>query len=92
MPPYSSALMFELHQINETFHVELYYKQDRGEDKVPLEPLFFPNCGQKCPLHQLYEIYRDIIPIEDFDTECRLSSASTLQLDTKFSSGVTAGK
>lgn len=90
MPPYSAAIMFELHQINGTFHVELYYKQERGEDLVPLQPLLIPYCGQKCPLNKLYEIYRDIIPTEDFDTECRLSS--TLQLGPMSSSGVTAGK
>lgn len=92
MPPYASCLLFELHQINGTFHVELYYKQERGEDKVPLQALFIPNCGQKCPLNKFYEIYDDIIPTEDFDTECRLPSASPLQRNIKSGSGLTAGK
>lgn len=92
MPPYASCLLFELHEINGTFYVELYYKQERGEDKVPLQPLFIPNCGQKCPLSKLYEIYGDIIPTEDFDTECRLPSALPLQRDAKSGSGLTAGE
>lgn len=92
MPPYASCLFFELHQNNGTFHVELYYKQERGEDKVPLEPLVIPNCGQRCPLSKLYEIYHDIIPTEDFDTECRLPSTSPLDHNTKSASGLTARK
>lgn len=92
MPPYSSCLMFELHSFNGTFYVELYYKQERGDDKVPLQPLFIPNCGQRCPLNQFYEIYRDIIPTDDFDTECRMPSTSALPLNMNSASGVTAGK
>lgn len=65
-------MFFELHKFNGTFHVEIYYKRSRGEDKVPLEPLSIPQCGKKCPLERFYELYRDVIPTEDFDTECRL--------------------
>lgn len=65
-------MFFELHKFNGTFHVEIYYKHSRGEDVEPLEPLSVPNCGQRCPLEKLYEVYRDVIPTEDFDTECRL--------------------
>lgn len=64
--------MVELHQSNGTFHIEIYYKRDRGDDKVPLQPLIIPNCGNKCPLHKLNEIYQDILPTKDFETECRL--------------------
>lgn len=92
MPSYASCLLFELHQFNGTFHVELYYKHERGEDKVPLQPLFIPNCGQKCPLNKLYEIYQDIIPKEDFDTECSLPFAFSPQYDPNSSKGGTAGK
>lgn len=92
MPTYASCLLFELHQLNGTFYVELYYKRDRGEDEVPLEPLVIPNCGKSCPLSKFYEIYEDIIPTEDFDTECRLPSTISLSYDTKSTSGVTASK
>lgn len=60
----------ELHNINGNFHIEIFHKRERGEDKVPLKPLVIPNCGRKCPLHRIKEIYRDILPTEDFDTEC----------------------
>lgn len=39
---------------------------------MPLEPLFIPDCGQKCPLTKMFDVYEDIIPTEDFDIECRL--------------------
>lgn len=92
MPSYAACLFFELHQNNGTYHVELYYKQERGEDKVKLQPLFIPNCGQKCPLSKLYEIYQDILPTEDFDTECRLPTALPLQLNINSAGGLTACK
>lgn len=65
-------MFFELHKSNDEYHVEIYYKSYRGEDPVPLEPLSIPNCGKKCPLEKLYEIYKDILPTEDFDTECHV--------------------
>lgn len=92
MPSYAACLFFELHQFNGTYHVELYYKQERGEDKVPLQPLFIPNCGEKCPLSKLYELYQEILPTEDFDTECRLPTALPLQRSTNSAGGLTAGK
>lgn len=42
---------------------------------MPLEPLFIPDCGQKCPLTKMFEVYEDIIPTEDFDIECRLQQS-----------------
>lgn len=55
--------------------MEIFYKRDVGEDKVPLQPIVIPNCGQKCPLSKLNGIYRDVIPTEDFETECQLPSS-----------------
>lgn len=57
--------------------MEIYYKMEPGEDKLPLEPLYIPNCGQRCPLNKIFEMYQDILPTEDFDTECRLQSTFT---------------
>lgn len=85
-------MFFELHQFNGVYHVEIYYKRDRGEDKVPLQPLFIPNCGQKCPLNKFYEIYQDILPTEDFDTECRLPFAYSLLSEIESINGGASGK
>lgn len=74
MPPYSACLFLELHHFNGTFHIEIFYKRDRGEENVSLQPIVIPNCGRKCPLSKLNDIYRDVIPTGDFETECRLPS------------------
>lgn len=71
--PYASSIFFELHKSNGNYHIEIFYKRHYDRDDEPSEPLFIPNCGKKCPLSQFYEIYQDIIPTEDFDTECRLT-------------------
>lgn len=63
--------MIELHKSNGIFHVEIFYKKNRGEDAEPLEPLTIPNCGKQCPIEKFFEIYEDIIPTDDFETECR---------------------
>lgn len=76
MPGYTSCVFLELHDVNGNFHVEIYYKRDHGEDKKPLEPLYIPNCGTKCPLYRLYEIYKDVIPSDEYDVECRIPDTS----------------
>lgn len=58
--------------------MEFFYKKNRGEDSEPLEPLLIPNCGKRCPLEKLYEIYEEIIPVDDFETECRVSVLSNV--------------
>lgn len=79
LPNYSSCVFIELHETSAGFHVEIYYKQHHGEDIIPLEPLFIPNCGRKCPLSKMYELYDDILPTDDFDTECHNNDANSLE-------------
>lgn len=67
---YAACLMFELHKSNDDFFIEIFYKQN--DDETPLEPLTIPSCGKRCSLSKFFEIYQDVIPTEDFDTECRL--------------------
>lgn len=74
IPIYASCLLFELHKYNGTYHVEIFYKRYREESTERLEPLSIPNCGKKCPLSKMYEIYKDIIPTEDFNSECRITT------------------
>lgn len=70
IPSYSSSIFFELHKFNGSFYVDIFYKP--FEDTEPTK-LFIPNCDEKCPLNKIYELYRDIIPTEDFNTECRIT-------------------
>lgn len=69
--------------------MEIYYRNYHGNDKTALKPLFIPNCGQKCPLNKLFEIYQDVIPTKDFDTECRLPQDIHKQIS---SSNLNTGK
>ncbi|XP_031617001.1 prostatic acid phosphatase-like [Contarinia nasturtii] len=69
IPPYSSCVFFELHRNKGKYHIEVYYKRDRGVDKRPLQPLRL-RCGPKCPLNEFYDKYNDIIPTKSFDEEC----------------------
>ncbi|XP_031617280.1 prostatic acid phosphatase-like isoform X2 [Contarinia nasturtii] len=71
IPPYSSCVFFELHKTGENYHIEIYYKKERGADKRPLQPLKL-RCGTMCPLNEFYKAYNDILPTGDYDTECKL--------------------
>ncbi|XP_031628603.1 prostatic acid phosphatase-like [Contarinia nasturtii] len=69
-PPYASSVHLELYKVDEKEHyIQIFY---RKSDEEILLPLNIPNCGEKCPLDQLYKLYNDIIPDRDHDTECRL--------------------
>ena len=69
-------MFFELYQANDdTHYVQLFYKNSTATDIPALE---IPNCGQKCALEKLYELYRDIIPTQSFEKECELRDGETL--------------
>lgn len=44
----------------------MFYRKSDEENPSPLN---IPNCGTKCTLDQLYELYSEIIPT-DFESEC----------------------
>lgn len=68
--PYASSLHLELFKTDESEHyIQLFYRKAEGEYPAPMN---IPGCGEKCPLKQFYELYRDIIP-GDFESECSLS-------------------
>lgn len=61
--------MFELYKnANDDAYVQLFYKN--ASEPTLLE---FPNCGDKCTISTLNDIYAEIIPSEDYDDECTLS-------------------
>ncbi|XP_031636521.1 uncharacterized protein LOC116349294 [Contarinia nasturtii] len=70
IPPYSSCLLFELYKSSDDYYVQLFYRKSNEENPVPLN---FPNCGTKCSLDRLFELYRDILP-SDPETECKLQN------------------
>lgn len=70
---YSSCILFELYKQNDSHYVQIFYKNP--EEATLLE---FPGCGPKCPLKNLYELYKDILPTQPFDEECALRYGESL--------------
>lgn len=48
------------------YYVQIFYK---NSIKNP-EAIYIPECGTACPLAKMYDLYDDIIPKNDFQTEC----------------------
>lgn len=68
IPPYASSILLELYKNGEHEHyIQIFYRKSDVEN---LSPLNIPNCGTKCSLNRLYELYSDLIP-GDFETECK---------------------
>lgn len=71
-PPYASCLMMELRTYKDEPYVELYYK---NSTETP-PPLYIPKCGYSCPLQDMYQLYADVLPTNNFQTECALPAAA----------------
>lgn len=81
-PPYAASLIFEMYKINNEFYLELFYKNTTDTNLVAMN---IPKCGTKCTLQQFSRIYNDILPTNDFETECRTSIMSMTYTDVDFS-------
>lgn len=79
VPPYASCVLFELYKSKENFYVQLFYKNTTEEN---LPPLNITGCGTKCPLDKFYQLFDDIIPKQDFETECKLWPSSRSDKDS----------
>lgn len=66
-PPYTATILFELMELNDDYYVQVYYKNST-------EPILLnlPKCGTLCPLKQMFEIYKDVLPV-NWEEECSLS-------------------
>lgn len=80
-PPYASCLLFELYQGTSDPYVQLFYK-NTSDTSLPIQPLSLdiPNCGVKCPLKKLYNLYEDVLPTESFEDACKLLENEILPL------------
>ncbi|XP_046327990.1 prostatic acid phosphatase-like isoform X1 [Haliotis rufescens] len=80
-PPYSSAILMELHETRASvFHVELYYRNVSStdpNDDTPPHQLTIPGCTFKCPLTKFVSLTKDMVPT-DWDAECAASSTGTI--------------
>lgn len=69
-PPYASSLHFELYKSDQNqYYIQIFYRKAQEEYPVPMN---IPGCGTRCPLNQFYNLYKAIMPDDDFDTECKL--------------------
>lgn len=67
-PPYRSAVMFELRQFKDDYRVQVFYKNTTDEP----EPIDLPGCGTSCSLDKMFEIYKEVLPV-NWEDECTLS-------------------
>lgn len=67
-PPYRATVLFELRQFNDGHRVQVFYKNTTAEP----EPLNIPNCGTSCPLKKMFEVYKEVLPV-NWEEECQLS-------------------
>lgn len=68
-PPYVATVMFELRAFGVgDYRVQVFYKNTTAEP----EPLDLPGCGTSCPLEKMFEIYKEVLPV-NWDEECQLS-------------------
>lgn len=65
--------MFELRKLNNDYALQVFYRNTSAET---LTPLNIPKCGTLCPLNKMYELYADVLPDGDFETECKVSLLS----------------
>lgn len=69
LPPYASCIFMELYEHNDDPYVQIFY---RNTTETNIKPLEVPNCGTKCPLSKIYDLYDDILPTGSFDEESSL--------------------
>ncbi|KAG4065183.1 hypothetical protein HA402_007580 [Bradysia odoriphaga] len=67
--PYAAAVIVELRQYKSEHYVQIFYK---NSNETP-DPIHIPGCGTMCPLSTMYELYDDILPKNNFATECKIN-------------------
>lgn len=69
----STCVMFEMRNIDDVPHIEIFIKNSSSPTATPLH---IPNCGLSCPLADFYVLYKDVLPTESFEDECIVSEHS----------------
>lgn len=54
---------------DDQYYVQVFYRKSNEEH---LEALNVPGCGTKFSVQEFLDFYKEIIPENDFDSECRL--------------------
>ncbi|XP_055307972.1 prostatic acid phosphatase-like [Sitodiplosis mosellana] len=80
-PPYASCIFFELYKSNGNPYVQIFYMNSAELEHIWNHPLEIPNCGTKCSLTDLYELYHDVLPTQSFEEEFVLRDGEILPPD-----------
>ncbi|XP_035900613.1 prostatic acid phosphatase [Anopheles stephensi] len=83
-PPFAACIMLELRQPTDSEqqpYVEIFYKNTTAE---PFQ-FAIPDCGVRCPLDKMFEIYDNIMP-KDWESECQLSLLSMSYVEADLNS------
>lgn len=67
-PPFAATVLFELRQYGKDYRVQVFYKNSTANPA----PLDLPGCGTSCPLDKMFEVYKEVLPV-NWDDECALS-------------------
>lgn len=74
VPPYASSLHFDLYKtIDRQFYLQLSYRRNNESTLLRL-----PRCGTRCSIVELRKMYKEIIPVGEFEEECRLTIRTRL--------------
>uniref|UniRef100_U5EX31 acid phosphatase n=1 Tax=Corethrella appendiculata TaxID=1370023 RepID=U5EX31_9DIPT len=82
-PPYTACVLVELRVINKEPFVSIFYKNTTAE---PIA-MNIPNCGQLCPLDEMFKIYEPVLPV-NWESECRLSMLQMSYVDVEIKSTI----
>lgn len=72
--------MFEVRKLKNDYVLQIFYRNTTTETPKALN---IPNCGCMCPLSKMFELYDDVLPDGDFETECRLPKHDDSDHDRK---------
>lgn len=82
-PPFTACILLELYKnvSGGDPYVSIYYKNTTSEP----EPMAIPNCGKRCPLNQMFDVYSDVLP-DNWNRECQVSIMSLTYVEADMSS------
>ncbi|ESP01199.1 hypothetical protein LOTGIDRAFT_139839 [Lottia gigantea] len=75
-PPYTAAVIMELHEKNNNYSVNLFYKNNTYPEPTSLHKLSIPDCQFDCPLDQFIKLTKDRVPV-DWHAECRIDDPNS---------------
>lgn len=69
LPEFGAAFIVEGHRVDDRIEIRLFYFKDYAT-RNPIE-LSIPKCPKRCYLDDFNKLYKDVLPRESRDIECR---------------------